>query len=44
MPGFRERRRRDEDAVELVELYFKGDKENENRERILALYAGGRGD
>lgn len=29
---------KDEDAVELIELYFKGDKENEDRERILALY------
>ena len=29
----------DEDAVELVEIYFKGDKENEDRDRILALYA-----
>jgi mRNA-degrading endonuclease RelE of RelBE toxin-antitoxin system len=35
---------RDKDAVELVELYFKGDKEQEDRGRILALYAGGRGD
>jgi hypothetical protein len=28
----------DEDAIELVELYFKGDKENEDRGRILELY------
>ena len=34
---------RDEDAVELVELYFKGDKEQEDRGRILALYAEGQG-
>jgi len=30
---------RDQDAIELVEIYFKGDKENEDRDRILALYA-----
>lgn len=30
---------RDEDAIELVELYFKGDQENEDRGRILELYA-----
>jgi len=30
---------RSEDAIELVELYFKGDKEYEDRGRILALYA-----
>ncbi len=29
---------RDEDAIELVEIYFKGDKENEDRERILRSY------
>jgi hypothetical protein len=29
---------RDEDAVELIEIYFKGDKENEDRERILKNY------
>lgn len=27
------------DKIELVEIYFKGDKENENRNRILGLYA-----
>jgi len=27
-----------EDAVELIELYFKGDKENEDRSRILEIY------
>jgi hypothetical protein len=27
------------DRIELVELYFKGDKENENRGRILENYA-----
>jgi len=26
------------DKIELVELYFKGDKENEDRERIKKLY------
>lgn len=26
------------DRIDLVELYFKGDKENEDRERILAYY------
>ncbi|HCS46912.1 MAG TPA: hypothetical protein DIW61_01085 [Candidatus Aminicenantes bacterium] len=35
---------REEDAVELVELYFKGDKEQEDRGRILAIYAEGPGD
>jgi hypothetical protein len=34
---------RKEDRVELVEIYFKGDKENEDRARILANYAKGRG-
>jgi mRNA-degrading endonuclease RelE of RelBE toxin-antitoxin system len=34
---------RKEDRVELVEIYFKGDKENEDRARILAKYAKGRG-
>jgi hypothetical protein len=33
---------RDEDAVELVEIYFKGDKENEDRARIIEIYAGKR--
>jgi hypothetical protein len=27
------------DKIEFVELYFKGDKENENRNRILGIYA-----
>ena len=27
--------------VELIEIYYKGDKENENRERILKKYKGG---
>jgi hypothetical protein len=30
---------REEDRIELIEIYFKGDKENEDRERILANYA-----
>lgn len=27
-----------EDKVELIEIYYKGDKENEDRERILKYY------
>jgi mRNA-degrading endonuclease RelE of RelBE toxin-antitoxin system len=27
------------DRVELIEIYFKGDKENEDRKRIIGLYA-----
>jgi len=27
-----------EDKIELIEIYFKGDKENEERERILKNY------
>ncbi|MDD5773678.1 MAG: hypothetical protein PHX78_09475 [bacterium] len=27
-----------EDIIELVEIYFKGDKENEDRERVLKYY------
>ena len=27
-----------EDRVEFIEIYYKGDKENENRERILKYY------
>ena len=30
-----------EDRLELVEIYFKGDKENEDRDRILRNYAKG---
>jgi len=26
------------DRIELIEIYYKGDKENENRERILRYY------
>jgi hypothetical protein len=26
------------DKIELIEIYYKGDKENEHRERILAKY------
>jgi hypothetical protein len=29
---------RDADRIELVEIYFKGDAENEDRERIKKLY------
>jgi mRNA-degrading endonuclease RelE of RelBE toxin-antitoxin system len=29
----------EEDRVELVEMYFKGDKENEDTERIKTIYA-----
>jgi mRNA-degrading endonuclease RelE of RelBE toxin-antitoxin system len=32
---------RTEDRVEMVEIYFKGDKENENRERIVDYYGKG---
>lgn len=28
----------DKDKIELIEIYYKGDKENENRERILRYY------
>ena len=28
----------EEDKIELIEIYYKGDKENENRERILTHY------
>ena len=28
----------EEDRIELVEIYYKGDKENEDRERILSHY------
>lgn len=27
-----------EDKIELIEIYYKGDKENEDRERILRYY------
>ena len=27
-----------EDKIELIEIYFKGDKENEEKERILGCY------
>jgi len=26
------------DKIELIEIYFKGDKENEDRDRILKRY------
>jgi len=28
----------EEDRIELIEIYYKGDKENEDRERISAYY------
>ena len=28
----------DKDVIELIEIYYKGDKENEDRERILRHY------
>jgi mRNA-degrading endonuclease YafQ of YafQ-DinJ toxin-antitoxin module len=28
----------EEDKIELIEIYYKGDKENEDRERILGHY------
>jgi len=30
---------KDEDCVEFIEIYYKGDKENEDRERILRNYS-----
>ena len=32
---------KDEDRVKFIEIYYKGDKENEDRERILRHYGGG---
>ena len=29
-----------EDVIEFIEIYYKGDKENEDRERILRYYGG----
>ena len=29
----------DEDKIEFIEIYYKGDKENEDRERILRYYS-----
>ncbi len=29
----------EQDSIELIEIYYKGDKENEDRERILKYYA-----
>jgi hypothetical protein len=29
-----------EDIIEFVEIYYKGDKANEDRERILRYYKG----
>ncbi len=31
----------EKDSIELVEIYFKGDKENEDRSRILKYYKKG---
>ncbi len=31
----------DDDCVEFIEIYYKGDKENEDRERILRHYGKG---
>jgi len=31
---------KDDDRIELVEMYFKGDKENEDRQRILKYCSG----
>jgi hypothetical protein len=28
----------EQDRIELIEIYFKGDKESEDRERILGRY------
>jgi mRNA-degrading endonuclease RelE of RelBE toxin-antitoxin system len=32
----------EEDHIELIEIYYKGDKENEDRERIGIAFQGGR--
>jgi len=32
----------EEDCIELIEIYYKGDKENEDRERIKRAYQSGR--
>ena len=29
-----------QDRIELIEIYYKGDKENENRDRIVTTYRG----
>ncbi len=29
---------KNKDAIELIEIYYKGDKENEDRERIMKYY------
>jgi mRNA-degrading endonuclease RelE of RelBE toxin-antitoxin system len=34
---------REEDRIDLIEIYFKGDQENEDRERILANYGEKKG-
>ena len=31
-----------EDRIELIEIYYKGDKENEDRERIRKVYQSGK--
>jgi len=28
----------EEDEIELIEIYYKGDKENENRKKIIKKY------
>jgi hypothetical protein len=30
----------EQDRIELIEIYYKGDKDNEDKERILKHYAG----
>jgi len=30
----------DVDIIELIEIYYKGDKENEDKQRILTIYQG----
>lgn len=32
----------DQDKIEFIEIYYKGDKDNEDRQRILAYYKKGR--
>lgn len=33
----------EEDRIELIEIYYKGEKENENRERIIKYYKDKKG-
>ncbi len=33
-----------EDRIDFIEIYYKGDKENEDRDRIMRYYKGSEGD